>query len=158
MRAKYKLTVYLLLFAFLVSINACTMSEHTADTPEKIFSGKSDIDLNEDYTLDSISLKSKQTLKVRNYVAQFIENQKEKYLVYYYPFGISIDSALMKETNSKIPLYKSPVADTLNFKSIDSLHFTRTKFDTSYAILAFVIGIPVAFVFGGLLLFPKEKH
>lgn len=158
MKAIYKIAVYVSLFAFLLGINACTMSEYSADTPEKIFSGKSDIDLNDEYTLDSISLKNKKTLKLRNYVAQYIENQKEKYLVYYYPKLKVIDSAAMVEKNSKVPLYKKPVADTLNFKSIDSLHFTKETFDVSYAVLGGVIGIPVLLVFVGVFVIPKEKH
>ena len=159
MKLLYKIISYISLFAFLLNINACTSTEYSADTPEKIFGGKSDIDLDDEYTLDSISLRNKKTLKIRNYVAQYNENQKEKYLVYYYPKGTYIDSALMLETNSNIPLYKSPVADTLNFKAIDSLHFTREKADVSYAILGGIFAIPVVlYLFGYLFMRVDSAH
>ncbi len=147
----YKIISYISLFAFLLSINACITTEQYSDTPEKIFSGESDLDLKALYSLDSISLKNKRTLKLNNNIINFTERQKEKYLLYYNPKGSFIDSALMKETNSKILLYKKPVADTLNFKSIDSMYFSRSKTDVSYAILGAVIGIPLALFFGGWL-------
>jgi hypothetical protein len=118
--------------------------EQYSDTPEKIFSGKSEIDLKGEYILDSISLKNKQTIKLKSYVANYIEKQKEKFLVYYYPKALFLDSALMKETNSKVPLYKRPVADTLNFKAIDTIYFTSSKFDYSTIILPSVILLPLA--------------
>lgn len=142
------LIIYSLIFAFLLSINGCMTTEQYSDTPEKIFSGESEIDLKGDYILDSISLNNKRTIKLKNYVANYIEKQKEKFLVYYYPKGLYIDSALMKETNSKIPLYKKLVADTINFIAIDTMHFTRSKVDVSYVILGCVIGIPLALFFG----------
>ncbi len=158
MKPLYRIISYISLFAFLLNINACTSTEYSADTPEKIFSGKSEIDLDESYTLDSISLRNKKTLKIRNYVAQYIEKQKEKYLVYYYPKGTYVDSALMLETNSKIPLYKKPIADTLNFKAIDSLHFTREKFDVSYAVLGSVILLPFVIYLFAYMALRVDSH
>ncbi len=158
MNAFNKTVLYFTLLAFLVSINACTTSEYSADTPEKIFSGKSDIDLDDEYTLDSISLRNKKTLKIKNYIVQYIENQKEKYLVYYYPKGLFVDSALMLEKNSKVPLYKKPIADTLNFKSIDSLHFTRNKSDTSYLVLGGVLLGSIALVIVGFFVYTKPEN
>ncbi|MFZ4590104.1 MAG: hypothetical protein ACOYN6_03840 [Ignavibacteria bacterium] len=142
-----RIIAYISLFAFLMNISACTTTETFSDTPEKIFSGKSEIDLKGDYTLDSISLRNKRTIPLKGYMANYIERQKEKYLIYYYPKGTQIDSALMKETDSKIPLYKKPVADTLNFNAIDSMYFSGKKTDVSYAVLGIVIGAPVALFF-----------
>lgn len=158
MNAFGKTVLYFTLLAFLVSINACTMSQYTAHTPEEIFSKNSDVDLDEDYTLDSISLKNKKTLKTRNYVTQYIENQKEKYLVYYYPKSLFIDSALMVEKNSKVLLYKKPISDTLNFKAIDSLHFTRKKFDSSYLVLGGVLVGSIVLVIIGFFVYSKPKN
>ena len=153
------LITYISLFAFLLSINGCMTTEQYSDTPDKIFSSESDIELNDNYILDSLSLKNNQTIKLSNYVLTVIEKQKEKYLTYYYPKALFIDSALMKESNSKVPLYKKPVADTLNFKDIKMMNFTRSKTDVSYVILGCVIGIPVALFFAGYLgLFRIDSH
>jgi len=119
-------------------------TEQYSNTPEKILSGKSDIKLEDDYKLDSISLCDKHTLRLNNYVTSIIEKQKETFLIYYYPKALFIDSALMNETNSKVVLYKKPIADTLNFKAIDTMYFTRSKFDNSTVILPFVILLPLA--------------
>ncbi len=143
-----RIIAYISLFAFLMNISACTTTETFSDTPEKIFSGKSEIDLKGDYTLDSVSLRSKRTIPLKGYMANYIERQKEKYLIYYYPRGTQIDSALMRETNSKIPLYKKPVADTLNFNAIDSMYFTGSKIDVSYVLLGAVFVIPIYLLFG----------
>jgi hypothetical protein len=142
-----RIIAYISLFAFLMNISACTTTETFSDTPEKIFSGKSEIDLKGDYTLDSVSLRSKRTIPLKGYMANYIERQKEKYLVYYNPKVKLIDSALMEEKNSKVLLYKKHVADTLNFNAIDSMYFTGSKTDVSYAILGIVIGAPVALFF-----------
>jgi len=138
-------------------MTGCYTTQNYSDTPEKIFSGKSEIDLNGDYILDSISLRGRKTISLKNYVANYIEKQKEMFLVYYYPKALFIDSALMKETNSKIPLYKKPVADTLNFNAIDSMYFTGSKFDKSYLILGGVILGSIALVFVGFFVYSKPK-
>lgn len=53
----------------------------------------------------------------------------------------------MKETDSQIPLYIKPVADTLSFNAIDSMYYTESKTDVSYAVLGLVKGTPVALLF-----------
>jgi hypothetical protein len=154
----YKVIAYISLFAFLMNISACTTTEIFSDTPEKIYSGKSEIDLKGDYTLDSVSLRNKRTISLKGYMANYIERQKVKYLIYYYPKGTHIDSALMRETNSKIPLYKKPVADTLNFNAIDSMYFSGSKFDKSYLILGGVILGSIALVFVGFFVYSKPNN
>lgn len=151
---------YSLIFAILLSINGCMTTEQYSDTSDKIFSSESDIVSNEDYVLDSLSLNSNRTIKLSNYVLRVFEKQKEKYLMYYYPKALFVDSVLMNETNSKVLLYKKPVADTLNFKDIKMMHFTRSKTDISYIVLGSVIGIPVVLLTLGLMgLFKIEsKH
>jgi hypothetical protein len=147
-----KIISYTLLFSFLFTVSGCYTTQSYSDTPDKIFSGKSDIDLKGDYTLDSISLRNKRTITLENYVAYYIERQKEKYLLYYNPKLIVIDYAFMQETKSKDLLFKKPVADTISFNAIDSMYFTGSKTDVSYAVLGCVIGIPVA-LFISVLLF-----
>lgn len=148
-----RIFTYILLFAFLLSINGCMTTEQYSDTPEKVFSSESDIVLNENYVLDSLSLNNNHTIKLNNYVLNIIERQKVMYLTYYYPKALFIDSALMNETNSKVPLYKKPVSDTLNFKDIKMMYFTRSKTDVSYIVLGSVIGIPLFLFFAGFYLF-----
>jgi hypothetical protein len=138
-------------------MTGCYTTQNYSDTPDKIFSGKSEIDLKGDYSLDSVSLRNKRTIPLKGYMTNYIERQKEKYLVYYYPKALFIDSALMKETNSKIPLYKKPVADTLNFNAIDSMYFAGSKFDKSYLILGGVMLGSIALAFVGFLVYSKPK-
>jgi hypothetical protein len=54
----------------------------------------------------------------------------------------------MAKTNSNIPLYKKPVADTLNIKSIETMYYKRNKVDASTITLLSVIGIPLAIILG----------
>jgi len=144
MKTLNNIIIYISFFALLVSINGCMTTEQYSKSPEKILSGDSDVKLEDDYKLDSILFHNMRTLRLSNYVTMIIEKKKEKFLVYYYPKALFIDSALMKETNSKIAIYKKPIVDTLNFKAIDTMYFTRSKYDYSTIILPFVILLPLA--------------
>ncbi|MFZ4590106.1 MAG: hypothetical protein ACOYN6_03850 [Ignavibacteria bacterium] len=73
------------------------------------------------------------------------------YLVYYNSKLKVIDSALTKETNSRIPLYKMPLADTLNIKEIETMHYIKNKVESSTIVLLSVIGIPLAIFIGALI-------
>ena len=121
MKILNKIISYLSLFAFLLSLNACTVSEQYSDSPENILSGESDIDLDGSFVLQRISLYNNTEISLKNYSTKFIEkHSKGTFFVYYYPKNLFLDSLLMAETNSNIPLYKKPVADTLNIKSIET--------------------------------------
>jgi hypothetical protein len=133
-------------------------TEQYSDTPDKIFSGKSEIDLKGDYILDSIKLHNRKTIGLKNYMVKYIERQKEMYLLYFDPKVKVIDYSLMQETNSKELLYKKPVADTLNFTAIDSMFFTGSKTDISYAILGCAIGIPLFLFFGAYWFLRIDSH
>lgn len=153
MKTFNKIILYLSLFAFLLNLNACTTTEYLYDSPQRILRGDSDIELdNWLYKLQSITLNDKREIKLMNYEIKFLEKPGNvTYFVYYYPKNLVVDSLLMAETNSKIILYKKPVADTLNIKEIESMHFAKNKVESSSIILPMVIGIPLAIFLGVML-------
>ena len=150
MKTFSEIITYVLLFGFLLSINACTSTEYLYDSPQRILKGDSDIEFDDGlYKLQSITLYDNREIKLKDYAAKFLEKPgKETLFAYFYPKNLIVDSLLMAETNSKITLYKKPVADTLNIKEIETMHFTKSKVESSTIVLLSVIGIPLAILLG----------
>ena len=153
MKTFNKIISYVSLFAFLLSLNACTSTEYLYDTPQRILRGDSDVELDNGlYKLQSISLYDNREIQLKNYSIKFIEKPgKGTYFVYFYPKNLFVDSLLMAETNFKITLYKKPVADTLNIKDIETMHYIKNKVESSTIVLLSVIGIPLAIFVGALI-------
>lgn len=153
MRNFSKIISYVSLFAFLLSVNACTTTEYLSDSPKRILKGDSEINIDDGfYKLQSITLYDNREIKLKNYAVKFMEKPgKETFFVYFYPKNLVVDSLLMAETNTKITLYKKPVADTLNIKEIETMHFAKNKVETSSIILPMVIGIPLAIFLGVMI-------
>ena len=153
MKTFNKIISYILLFGFLLSLNACTSTEYLYDSPQRILRGDSDIEYDNGlYKIQSISLYDNREIPLRNYSTKFIEKPgKGTYFVYFYPKNLFVDSLLTAQTNSKLPLYRKPVADTLNIKEIETMYFTKNEVESSTIVLLSVVGIPLAIFLGVLI-------
>jgi hypothetical protein len=131
--------IYLLIFSFLLA--GCYTTSNFSDTPQNIRSGKSKIELNGDYILDSLTLKDGKIVTFKDSFSEFLDCNKDscsklavgKLLRIY-------DEKSSGYMYSKDIIYKKSVPDTIEVSKISLMHYSKNHFNQ------------VPFAVGGLLL------
>jgi|WetSurMetagenome_2_1015567.scaffolds.fasta_scaffold162038_2 hypothetical protein len=143
--------IYLLVFSFLLA--GCYTTDNYSDTPRNIFSGKSKIELNDDFVLDSLTLKSNINLKLQNYFTQFIECSKDTCGKFIYRSLIPvIDTAKMLSEKSRTLLYKKNPTDTIAVSGISKMFYNKKHFDWGWMAFYTIVSIGFILIFSPLII------
>jgi hypothetical protein len=138
--------IYILVFSFLLA--GCYTTDNYSDTPRNIISGKSKIELNDDFVLDSLTLKSNIKLKLQNYFTQFIDCNKDTCgkLLYGRIYEIT-DTTVKGDKNQKSVLLKKSIPDTIAVSNISKMFYHRGYYDYEIIVIGLIAIAGVLYFF-----------
>jgi hypothetical protein len=139
--------IYILVFSFLLA--GCYTTDNYSDTPQNIILGKSKIELNDDFVLDSLTLKDNKKLTFKDCYTEFLDCNKDNCKKLAVGKLIKIIGEKPGDiSSSSIISYKKLTPDTIEVSKISLMHYSKEHFNqVPFAIGGLLILVIVVFVY-----------
>ncbi|MDD5360833.1 MAG: hypothetical protein PHN88_01770 [Ignavibacteria bacterium] len=125
--------VYLLIFSFLLA--GCYTTDNYSDTPQNIISGKSKIELNDDFILDSLAFTDSKNLSFNDIFIRFLDCNKDGCCKFETrrAYRINDDKSHGIIYSDEVTNQRA-IPDTISINNISKMYYHRGYYD--YEVIA----------------------